>query len=59
MTKIPIKTRLPAEAWTVAALVTVFSLFSSVAHIPAPNGVSAPITQATLDGDGIVTSAIR
>jgi hypothetical protein len=38
MTKIPIKTRLPLEAWVVAALVTLFSLVSSLVPAPAVDG---------------------
>ncbi len=59
MTKIPIKTRLPIEAWTVAAIVTLFSLLSSVTHIPTPDAAAASMTQATLDSAGPMTSVIR
>ncbi|HUU67032.1 MAG TPA: hypothetical protein VMW57_07080 [Methyloceanibacter sp.] len=59
MTKIPVKTRLPIEAWTVAVLVTLFSLLSSVAHISAPNAATQPMTQATLDSGAPLTSLIR
>ena len=59
MTKIPIKTRLPIEAWTVAALVTLLSLLSSVAHMPAPNATTPAVEQARLDSAPLFTSAIR
>jgi hypothetical protein len=41
MTKIPIKTRLPVEAWAVAAIVTLFSLLSAGAHQSGPDGTPA------------------
>jgi len=60
MTKIPIKTRLPAEAWTVAVLVVLYSLLSSAIHHLPANMETASVLHATLaDGDPITTSAIR
>jgi len=59
MTKIPIKTRLPIEAWTVAVLVTLFSLLSSVAHMPAPDAAAPSVAQANLKSSTPFTSAIR
>ena len=57
MTKIPVKTRLPAHAWAVAALVTLYSLVSSVAQGPADN---ASVYHAKLmTGDTLTTSWIR
>jgi hypothetical protein len=32
----PVKTRLPAAAWAIAGAVTLFSLISTVLHVPAP-----------------------
>jgi hypothetical protein len=59
MTKIPIKTRLPIEAWTVAGLVTLFSLLSTVAHMPAPDTTQPSVEHAQLDSSPLFTSAIR
>jgi hypothetical protein len=59
MTKIPIKTRLPIEAWTVAAIVTLFSLLSSVSHMPAPNSATLSVEHARLASSPLFTSAIR
>lgn len=59
MTKIPIKTRLPIEAWTVAAVVTLFSLLSSVAHMTASNATTPSVEHAKLDSSPLITSAIR
>lgn len=60
MTKIPIKTRIPIEAWTVALLVTLFSLISSVVQGPtntdAPSVFHAKLMQGV---DPVITSAIR
>jgi len=60
MTKIPIKTRLPIEAWTVAVLVTLFSLMSSAAHhMSAPDPAGPSVTHANLEHTTPFTSAIR
>jgi len=60
MTKIPIKTRLPAEAWTVAVLVVLYSLLSSAIHHLPANMETASVLHARLaDGDPMTTSAIR
>jgi len=58
MTKIRIKTRIPIEVWTVAVLVTLFSLISSA--FQAPTG-DASVLHAKLmsNADPITTSAIR
>jgi hypothetical protein len=56
MTKIPIKTRIPIEMWTVALLVTLFSLISSAVEGPTTTGTS--VFHAKLV-DPTVTSAIR
>jgi hypothetical protein len=60
MTKIPIKTRLPKEAWTMAVLVTLFSLISSAIQGPT-NTDDGSILHAKLfpEADPIITSAIR
>lgn len=59
MTKIPVKTRLPIEAWTLAVLVTLFSLLTSITHMPAPDGAVPAVTHAKLDNGALITSAIR
>ena len=60
MTKIPIKTRVPKEAWTMAVIVTLFSLISSVIQGPT-NTDDASVLHAKLlpEADPIITSAIR
>ncbi len=35
---VPVKTRLPFKAWMLAAIVTLFSLASSIIHSHAPSG---------------------
>lgn len=58
MTKIPVKTRLPIQAWVVAALVTLYSLVSSVAQGPSTD--DATVHHAKLIGDTtLITSSIR
>jgi len=58
MTKIPVKTRIPIEAWTVALLVTLFSLISSAVQGPA--GDTTTVFHAKLiQADPVVTSALR
>jgi hypothetical protein len=61
MTKIPIKTRLPVEAWTLAVLVVLYSLLSSaIHHLPSARGTTSVIHAELLaDGDPMTTSAIR
>ena len=34
---VPMKTRLPFKAWTLAAIITLFSLASSIIHSHAPS----------------------
>lgn len=58
MTKIPIKTRIPIEAWTVALLVTLFSLISSAIQGPA-NDATTVFHAKLIQADPIVTSALR
>jgi hypothetical protein len=38
----PVKTRLPAAAWAIAGVVTLFSLMSTVLHLPAPSHHAMP-----------------
>jgi hypothetical protein len=60
MPKIPIKTRIPKEAWTVAVLVTLFSLVSTAIQGPANTDPSSVLQAKLMPGaDPIVTSAIR
>ncbi len=41
---VPVKTRLPLAAWALAALVTLFSTLSTIAHLPAmEQGASASL----------------
>jgi len=58
MTRIPIKSRIPIEAWTVALLVTLYSLISSALHAPSedPSVLHAKLMSGA---DPVVTSAIR
>lgn len=56
MTKIPVKTRLPIHAWAVAALVTLYSLVSSIAQGSADD---ASMYYAKLMADTLTTSSIR
>jgi hypothetical protein len=58
MPKIPIKSRIPIEAWTVAVLVTLFSLISSALSTPSGD-VSVLHAKLISDADPITTSAIR
>jgi hypothetical protein len=39
---LPVRTRLPLAAWTVAAIVTLFSLMSSLLQGPAPFSHAMP-----------------
>jgi hypothetical protein len=49
---LPIRTRLPLAAWAVAALVTLFSLMSSLVHAPLVSGHAVPVAeQATQPGN--------
>jgi hypothetical protein len=59
MTKIPVKTRIPIEAWTVALLVTLFSLISSAIHDPAKTDASTVFQAKLIQADPVVTSALR
>jgi len=60
MTKIPFKTRIPVEAWTVAVLVTLFSLISSATQGPANTDDSSILHAKLMPGaDPIITSTIR
>ncbi len=59
MTKIPVKTRIPIEAWTIALLVTLFSLISSAIHGPANTDASTVFHAKLMQADPVVTSAIR
>lgn len=59
MPKIPVKTRIPIEAWTIALLVTLFSLISSAIHGPAGNDASTVFHAKLMQADPVVTSAIR
>jgi hypothetical protein len=55
MTKIPIKTRLPVEAWTLAVLVVLYSLLSSaIHHLPGQTE-----TASILHADPITTLALH
>jgi hypothetical protein len=43
---LPVKTRLPVEAWALAGLVTLFSLVCSLIHIPLIDQAKPSIEQA-------------
>jgi hypothetical protein len=58
MTKIPVKTRIPIEGWTVALLVTLFSLISSAVQGPADDATTV-FHAKLIQADPVVTSAIR
>jgi len=60
MTKIPVRSRIPIEAWTFALLVTLFSLISSAFQGTTTTGTPS-VEHAKLmpAGDPVVTSAIR
>jgi hypothetical protein len=59
MTKIPIKTRLPVEAWLLAALVTLFSLVCSIARSPATDAPSVAHAKLMSDNGTLITPTIR
>jgi hypothetical protein len=61
MAKIPIKTRLPIEAWTVALIVVLYSLLSSAIHHLRSNTGTTSVAHARLlaDGDPITTSSLH
>jgi hypothetical protein len=45
---------LPLAAWTIAALVTLFSLMSSLMHAPLVSGHGVPVAeQATSQGQAV------
>jgi hypothetical protein len=60
MSKIPIRSRIPIEAWTVALLVTLFSLATSAIN-PATDAETPSMAHAKLlpDANPIATSAIQ
>ena len=43
---LPVKTRLPLEAWALAGLVTLFSLGCSLAHVPLTHQTKPSVEQA-------------
>jgi hypothetical protein len=47
---LPVKTRLPLEAWALAGLVTLFSLVSSLMHMPLSDHAKPSLEQATGQG---------
>jgi hypothetical protein len=50
--RLPVRTRLPLAAWAVAAVVTLFSLMSSLVHAPAsPDHAMPTAAQAILQGE--------
>jgi hypothetical protein len=59
MTKIPIKSRIPIEAWTLAVLVTLFSLVSSAFQGPQTDNSSVVHAKLMSAADPVITSAIR
>lgn len=60
MTKIPVKTRVPVQVWTLAVLITLFSLISSAIEATTQTGTpSAVHAKLVPDADPMTTSAIR
>ena len=55
---LPVRTRLPLEAWAVAAVVTLFSLMSSLLHAPASSDHPMP-TAAQAMPQGAATHQAR
>lgn len=45
--RVPVKSRLPVEAWLIAAAVTLYSLVSSQLHLPDPAALQAAGPTAT------------
>jgi len=45
--RVPVKSRLPVEAWLIAAAVTLYSLVSSQLHLPDPATLQAAGPTAT------------
>jgi len=43
---LPVKTRLPLEAWALAGLVTLFSLVCSLIHVPLTHQSKPSVEQA-------------
>ena len=43
---LPVKTRLPLEAWAMAGLVALFSLVCSLAHVPLAHQSKPSVEQA-------------
>ncbi len=39
---LPVRTRIPLPVWAVAAVVTLFSLMSSLTHLPATSNHAMP-----------------
>jgi hypothetical protein len=52
---LPVRTRIPLPVWAVAAVVTLFSLMSSLAHLPASSDHTLP--SAEREGMPIVHQA--
>ena len=48
---LPVKTRLPLEAWALAGLVTLFSLVTSVAHMPRATHSALPMIEHAIEQD--------
>jgi hypothetical protein len=44
---LPVRTRLPLEAWALAGLVALFSLVSSIAHMSVTDPARPSLEQAT------------
>jgi hypothetical protein len=45
----PVKTRLPVAAWAIAGVVTLFSLMSTLLHLPAPSHRAMPQAEQGLE----------
>jgi len=46
MPKIPLRTRLPIQAWVLAGLITAFSAVTSLTHVPSQSVVYPGVSYA-------------
>jgi hypothetical protein len=53
----PIRTRLPVAAWAIAGVVTLFSLMSTVLHLPAPFHQATPQAEQSEQPPGAIHQA--
>ena len=53
----PVKTRLPAAAWAIAGAVTLFSLISTVLHLPALSHHAMPQAEQGVEPQAAIHQA--